>query len=82
MVSKCANPSCSTPFRYLHEGRIVALEFTVETPVDSGDVRPQRRIEPFWLCPHCCGSFTLTVDHGKVVTRPLRERRSVHRNAA
>lgn len=82
MVSKCANPNCSAPFRYLHEGRIFALEFTAETKVDSGEVRPQRRIEHFWLCPRCCGSITLTVDKGTVVTRPLRERRSVHRNAA
>jgi hypothetical protein len=28
MLSKCANPACSTTFRYLHEGRLYLIDPT------------------------------------------------------
>ncbi len=34
MLSRCANPSCSTPFRYLRDGRLFQAE------ASSGNVRP------------------------------------------
>ena len=32
MVSKCANPTCSTPFHYLREGKIFRIEIEVTPP--------------------------------------------------
>ncbi|PYX96097.1 MAG: hypothetical protein DMG64_06520 [Acidobacteria bacterium] len=32
MVSKCANPACSTPFHYLREGKIFRVEVEVTPP--------------------------------------------------
>lgn len=61
MVSKCANPTCSAPFLYLHEGRIFA-------------VRPASQagcIERYWLCGSCAQTMTLVMDGDGVSLRPL-----------
>lgn len=34
MIAKCANPDCSNPFRYLHEGRLFVRSPT--SKADSG----------------------------------------------
>jgi len=70
MLSKCANPSCSTPLVYLREGKI----FMIESPqqarpalVTPASPKPQNRVEHFWLCGPCSSSLTLTCDcHGAV----------------
>ena len=67
MVSKCANPACVAPFRYLHEGRI----FTVD--VKAAEHRPggESNVERYWLCSKCCDSMTLVLQGGKVTLRAL-----------
>ncbi len=79
MVSKCANPSCSTPFHYFREGKIFQVE------VDgSGETRPTGpqlvassrkvpRLEHFWLCGRCSNTMTLVLERGKGVTAVPRE---------
>jgi antitoxin Phd len=47
MLSKCANPSCSTPLVYLREGRIFAFPVAEEL------------VEHFWLCGPCSVALTL-----------------------
>ena len=37
MVSKCANPACSTPFHYLREGKIFRIETEVTPSLTSSD---------------------------------------------
>jgi hypothetical protein len=69
MLSKCANPLCAAPFRYLHEGRIFNFEIEVAS-VDSGEM-PMLRIEHFWLCGRCIQTLRIVLDHGVVTTRPL-----------
>ena len=69
MVSKCANPSCSAPFRYFHIGKL----FRVETSTgqerrramgqNEGGGRPLRRLEFYWLCATCAPKMTLVFDH-------------------
>ncbi|MGC2193561.1 MAG: hypothetical protein WA628_02725 [Terriglobales bacterium] len=59
MLSKCLNPTCSAPFRYLRDGRIFQLG--IPAPEDSGAAR---RREYFWLCGRCCASFTVVVKDG------------------
>ena len=80
MVSKCANPNCSTPFHYFREGKIFQVE------VDgSGEIRPTGpqlvtssrktpRLEHFWLCGRCSNTMTLMLDRGKGVTAVPRPR--------
>ena len=66
MLSKCANPSCSTPLVYLREGKIFRMENPppaqklVETPV----IKPKsvNRVEHFWLCGPCSAQLTLAYD--------------------
>ncbi|HWY70193.1 MAG TPA: hypothetical protein VNX88_16110 [Terriglobales bacterium] len=76
MVSKCANPACSTPFHYLREGKIFRIEVEV-TPPESQDrtettngnkspfllaSRKPIKLEHFWLCGPCSQSMSLLFD--------------------
>ncbi len=68
MVSKCANPACEAPFRYLHEGRIFSV------PSDSAEHSTnaiRRTVERYWLCSTCSDRMTLVLQSGKVILRPL-----------
>jgi len=76
MLHKCANPTCTVPFRSLREGKL----FLAETiPSDNsgfdGNRRKLRRREHFWLCDVCSSHFTLRFDTTLgMLTVPLRER--------
>jgi hypothetical protein len=67
MVSKCANPACSKPFRYLHEGKLFRVEKPYDHLPDDGEpkfgdpsaARPVRSVEFFWLCEKCAAVMTL-----------------------
>ncbi len=68
MLAKCANPSCSAPFRYLEEGRLFRLE---GDPLKS---RGAEKREYFWLCGACSESMTLRLDESSGVRLvPLRD---------
>ena len=68
MVSKCANPACATPFRYLHEGRIFALRTGSAEQLGACS---ERVIERYWLCNACCVTKTLVQRDGVVRLRAL-----------
>lgn len=57
MLSKCLNSSCTTPFRYLHDGRIYLLEI----PGTGGS---GFRREYFWLCAACCARLRVVLKNG------------------
>jgi hypothetical protein len=85
VLSKCANPLCLVPFRYLHEGRI----FNVE--IKKGDYQGPSKIEHFWLCEYCAKVLKVVLENGVVHTRPLhlaltagqkQEKSKQERNAA
>lgn len=65
MLSKCANPACSTALVYLREGKIfmmdgsVARKKTVQGPVPAKTSGP---VEHFWLCGPCSEHLTLVCD--------------------
>ena len=67
MLAKCANPACSARFRYFHEGKLLAIESTIDSsttgsPTESDyTVRP-KRVRYFWLCPMCCCAMTFRRD--------------------
>ena len=67
MLSKCFNPACSTPFRYLHDGRMYQLEI----PPVLGNHSPRR--EYFWLCGRCCSEFSVVLrdGHGCIEDLPV-----------
>jgi hypothetical protein len=77
MLSKCANPDCSTPFLYLREGKLFRIEVEAKQDrIRSGpagsEKKPARRIEYFWLCDSC--SARMKVAYRKdigVATVPL-----------
>ena len=80
MVSKCANPNCSTPFHYFREGTIFQVELD-----GAGGIRPTGpqlvassgktpRLEHFWLCGQCSNTMTLVVERGKGVIAAPRQR--------
>lgn len=66
MLSKCANPSCSTPLVYLREGKIFRMENPAQTEkaAETPVIKPKsiNRIEHFWLCGPCSAALTLAYD--------------------
>ncbi len=85
MLSKCANPSCTTSFNYFNEGKL--FEFDVD-PVSGTCLhplkvkRPASNRELFWLCGRCAATYTLQVrERGEVVPVPIAQDRR-HRGAA
>ncbi len=79
VISKCANPNCCTPFRYLREGALFPFEtnYNSEPPVGTQDIgigpkRP-RRFESFWLCARCSSSLVVRIVRGKVKVVPRED---------
>lgn len=71
MLAKCTNPSCSYPFRYLHEGKLYRMELVPE------DGRSGPKSEWFWLCNQCSSQMTLRVEGSKLVAvTEMPERRN------
>lgn len=65
MLSKCANPSCSTPLIYLREGKIFMMEQGQQPQVHPEGpvlVKANNRVEHFWLCGPCSAEMTITYD--------------------
>lgn len=70
VISKCANPECSVPLRYLRDGRLYQFEVKAtrvlspdQSGISSGIKRPSRQIWHFWLCGQCASTMTLAFDH-------------------
>ena len=63
MLSKCANPSCSTPFVYLRDGKLFVRRPMADLSGTRGPVETESsRLEYFWLCGPCSENFTLVED--------------------
>ena len=60
MLSKCANPECSTPLHYLREGKVFKVD--KDRPLLVAGKRPAASVEHFWLCGPCAEKSTLTFD--------------------
>ena len=78
MVGKCANPRCEAIFRYLHEGRLFAIDVpsTTAPHPDGQDWTPwSRTVQYFWLCRECLPYMTIAYDpaKGKVVVRSRKD---------
>ena len=86
MLSKCANPECSSKFRYLHDGKVFRVEPDVLTQSSKQlhaeltsvvparmliASKPSNRPEYFWLCSVCSEHSTVGTDSRGVVLVPL-----------
>jgi hypothetical protein len=63
MLSKCANPTCPTTFRYLHEGRL----YVIAPGQSLGGYKPRCSsksglLEYAWLCSSCALYLTIQID--------------------
>ena len=65
MLSKCANPTCSNLFRYLHEGRLYLINSV--SHFDrwkrlSTSARKSGPPEYAWLCSVCASYMTIHIN--------------------
>jgi hypothetical protein len=63
MLSKCANPTCPTTFRYLHQGRLYVI--APGKPAAGHKSRPSAesgQLEYAWLCSSCSLDLTIQID--------------------
>ena len=69
MVSKCVNPYCNQPFRYLGRGKLFVTEFP--PALVAGTALHTRNREHFWLCEECARIMTVAVrrEHGGIAIR-------------
>lgn len=73
MLSKCANPICSTTFRYPHEGRL----YVIAPREKLGRHKPRcssksGQPEYAWLCSSCSLYLTIQIDE-EYGTRVVRK---------
>ncbi len=71
MLSKCANPGCPAPFRYLHQGKLFRLDTGSEHPAGQPSEKGVRHLEFFWLCEECAARVTLNYKKGVGITTVL-----------
>jgi hypothetical protein len=83
MLAKCANPACSATFRYLHEGKLFAIESKADSlkrgpPADPEYIGKSSSPQYFWLCSSCCRAMTVQPDgdHGISLVRNEKAPRS------
>jgi len=86
MLSKCANPDCSTPFRYFHLGKLFRVETSARLErrrtlgQDSSSEKTLRHLEFYWLCESCAEKLTVVFDKNSGIT--VRPNISAHSAAA
>ncbi len=83
MLAKCANPACSATFRYLHQGRLFAIEISNSArqgpPIGLEYTGNSNSPQYYWLCASCCRAMTVQSDgeHGISLVRLEKTPRSV-----
>lgn len=73
MLSKCANPECSTRFLYMRGGKLFRWD-QLQGVKDSGlAIRKESHgVEFFWLCDRCAPQMTVVYRKGVGITmKPL-----------
>jgi hypothetical protein len=60
MVTKCANPSCATEFRYFRGGKLFHVAPNSGPMTHDADFQGHGHvIEVFWLCEACASTTTI-----------------------
>jgi len=62
MIAKCANPDCTTPFRYLREGRLFVMSSSGK---HSREVGRESGVRYAWLCHDCATTLVVRFEAGK-----------------
>ena len=66
MLSKCANPACSSTFRYLSEGKLYLVDSKAALVRHGAPAEYAGKCciyEYFWLCSSCCRDMTIQIDN-------------------
>lgn len=74
MITKCANPECGEPFRYLREGKLFRVDLDQLENRAAGKTDSEKvwhRMEHFWLCGRCAGIMTVVAEKGRGITTML-----------
>jgi len=75
MVSKCANPECSAPFRYFRQGKVFEIRYDsshFHVTAETGSRKNSKEIEHYWLCPKCALKMTIAVNRKReILVMPL-----------
>jgi len=77
MLSSCANPSCSSKFRYLHQGKLFLLRSDHNQNVTSSRVNfagTVNHIHYAWLCDQCLQKFEVVLDSDNLIKVRARYR--------
>ena len=77
MLTKCANPECSTTLLYLREGKVFKVESDANSAAVTAGRKQPRKVEHFWLCGPCSERSTLLYDKDlgiRVEAKPLVRR--------
>jgi len=75
MLSKCANPECSTRFLYMRGGKLFRWDQLLGVKELGLSVKDSQRIEFFWLCEKCAPTMTVVFRQGAgIAVKPLRPR--------
>ncbi len=88
MLAKCANPTCSSHFRYLRDGKLFRFEMALQSERDTESLddtafpkKSPHKVEHFWLCSECAAQMTLRREgHHGVAVVPLHPH--LHRAAS
>jgi hypothetical protein len=65
MIAKCANPMCSSIFRYLHEGKVYVLhchESSNDWSSRANFCGLLRNAQYAWLCDRCAKEMSVILD--------------------
>jgi hypothetical protein len=69
---KCANPACSTAFRWLEGGKFYRFKSDIASSAPENENAPTllgiHGVEHYWLCEHCSHVFTLEFENDGSVT--------------
>ena len=82
MLTKCANPECSTTLLYLREGKVFKVESDANSPVAPIGRKQPRKVEHFWLCGPCSSHMTLIYDSEQGVRVTAKPRKAARIAAA
>lgn len=81
MLSKCANPDCSSVFHYLHQGKIFLVTKVAATHL-SAPSNGSLATERFWLCDACSRKMRIAWDGCRVQLIRLQDTQSAKWRAA
>jgi hypothetical protein len=83
VLQERANRGCGTPFRYLHQGKLLEIKTQYRSsPGSEAERNPKNGtgyIQRYWLCAHCAAHVTLFFDrqHGLTMAGSLPDSKDV-----